>query len=151
IRALLALGRAFEASTEAETLAREHPDDTPVLLAVAEVRLQRGDPAAALKALETARKRAPHRADVLKLQGDVAMRLKDLETAREAYEAAVSLDPRFVQVRVDLGRVYEARDDEANAERCYREALDALPTYHDAALALAGLYRRRGKARSAVN
>jgi tetratricopeptide (TPR) repeat protein len=56
-----------------------------------------------------------------------------------------------VQVRVDLGRVYEARNDLAMAERCYREALDVLPTYHDAALALAALYRRGGKARAAVN
>jgi tetratricopeptide (TPR) repeat protein len=47
--------------------------------------------------------------------------------------------------------VYEARNDSASAERCYREALDALPTYHDAALALAALYRRNGKARAAVN
>jgi len=79
------------------------------------------------------------------------VRLKDLDKAREAYEAAAALDPRFVQVRVELGRVYEAKNDDAAAERCYQEALDALPTYHDAALALASLLRRRGRARAAVN
>ncbi|MBI4501037.1 MAG: tetratricopeptide repeat protein [Gemmatimonadetes bacterium] len=151
IRALLALGRGAEASDDAEGLARERADDCDVMLAAAEIRLQRGDPAAALKALESARTRAPHRADILKLQGDIAMRLKDLETAREAYEAAAALDPRFVQVRFELGRVYEARHDDVTAERCYREALEALPTYHDAALALASLHRRHGKARAAVN
>ena len=151
IRALLALGRGGEASADAEDLAREHPDDVEVLVAVAQVRLLRGDPAAALKALGAARVRAPHRPDVLKIQGDIAVRLQDLETAREAYEAAAALDPRFVQVRVELGRVYEVRGDHTAAERAYREALDALPTYHDAALALASLYRRRGRARDAVN
>ena len=151
IRALFALGRGNEASPAAERLVREQPDEPEVLLVVAELRLQRGDPGAALKALESARARAPHRADVLKLKGDIALRLKDLETAREAYESAAALDPRFISVRVDLGRVYEAKGDDTAAERCYRDALDALPTYHEAALALASLYRRRGKSRAAVN
>jgi tetratricopeptide (TPR) repeat protein len=88
---------------------------------------------------------------VLKLQGDIAVGFKDYDTARDAYQAAAVLDPRFVQVRVDLGRVFEIQGDASAAERCFREALDILPTHHDATLALAGLYRRRGAPKAAVN
>ena len=151
IRALLKLGRAAEAGTQAESLAAERPDDVDALLVLAQARLSKGDPGGAMQALGSARSRAPHRADVLKLQGDIAVGFKDFDTAKEAYQAAAAVDPRFVQVRVDLGRVFEAQGDGAGAERCFREALDVLPTHHEATLALAGLYRRRGNPKGAVN
>src|SRR5262249_51786913 len=125
--------------------------DVEVMLALARVRVAAGNPVGALDLLAVARERAPQRADLLKLQGDIAAGLGDLERAREAFEAALALDPRFVQVWVDLGRVHETRKDSPGAERCYRAALDVLPSHKEAVIALAGLHRREGSPRAAVN
>lgn len=75
----------------------------------------------------------------------------DLETAQHAYEGALDLEPRFAQVRLDLGKLHEVRNDLVAAERSYRAALETLPTLSEAAIALAQVYRRAGRSRLAVN
>jgi cytochrome c-type biogenesis protein CcmH/NrfG len=47
--------------------------------------------------------------------------------------------------------VHEQREDWQAAETAYRTALDRLPTYGDAAVPLARVLRRTGRARVAVN
>jgi tetratricopeptide (TPR) repeat protein len=54
-------------------------------------------------------------------------------------------------VRVDLGKVQEAREDWAAAEASYQAALDQLPTFFEAAVALAELHRRTGAPRKAIH
>src|SRR5437868_6520863 len=94
--------------------------------------------------------RAPGRADLHKLQGDVATKVGDKQGALAAYRAALELDPGYVQVCVDLARLHEEKEDWSAAQQAYERALDALPTFHEAALALADLLRRTGRARQAV-
>ena len=55
-----------------------------------------------------------------------------------------------MQVWLDLGRLHEQDDEWLEAERAYDAALEALPTFHEASLALADLLRRCGKVRSAI-
>ena len=63
----------------------------------------------------------------------------------------IELDPGFVQVWLDLGRLHEEKEEWAEAEAAFEKALDTLPTFHEAALALADLLRRSGRLRPAVN
>ncbi|PYM70796.1 MAG: hypothetical protein DME03_20565, partial [Candidatus Rokuibacteriota bacterium] len=109
-----------------------------------------GDAAGALTALRQAQTRAPARADLHKLQGDIALKVGDRQGARAAYRASLDLDAGFVQVWLDLGRLHEQDEEWPEAQRAYEAALDALPTFHEAALALADLLRRSGSVRAAV-
>src|SRR2546425_893189 len=109
-----------------------------------------GDAAGALTALRQAQTRAPARADLHKLQGDVALKVGDKRGALAAYRAALELDRGYVQVWLDLGRLHEDKEAWAEAQEAYERALQALPTFNEAALALADLLRRSGRTRAAV-
>ncbi|TMM10453.1 MAG: tetratricopeptide repeat protein, partial [Actinobacteria bacterium] len=150
VKSLLAVRRAGEALPLAEELVAKTPEDVEVLVAVARARAAAGDAAGALTALRQAQTRAPDRADLHKLQGDIALKVGDRQGARHAYRAALDLDQGFVQVWLELGRLHEQDEEWEQARRAYEEALEALPTFHEAALALADLLRRSGSVRTAV-
>jgi tetratricopeptide (TPR) repeat protein len=150
VKSLLAVHRSAEALPLAEALVATTPEDVEVLVATAKARAATGDAAGALTALQQAQTRAPARADLHKLQGDIALKVGDRQGARSAYRGALDLDEGFVQVWLDLGRLHEQDEEWAEAQRAYEAALDALPTFHEAALALADLLRRSGSVRAAV-
>ena len=142
VRVLIMLGRGGEARPLAEDLLNAAPADVEMLLLAATARADGGDPAAALEALERARRAAPARADVLKQIGDVARSIGDFESAAESYRHALTLDPDFAVVRYHLATILEMKGLDADAERELAAALDSVPTYTEAALALASLRRR---------
>jgi len=152
VKALFALGgpRADEARGLAEELLALTPGDVDALVAVAKGRAAGGDAAGALTALQQAQTRAPERADLHKLQGDIAQRVGDKAGALDAYRSALELDDGYVQVWLDLGRLHEEKEEWSDAQQAYERALDVLPTFHEAALALADLLRRSGRVRHAV-
>jgi tetratricopeptide (TPR) repeat protein len=150
VRALLALDRAGEALGHAAKLLEQAPEDVEALVAVARARGATGDAASALTVLRQAQARAPERADLHKLQGDVARKIGDKNGALKAYRAAIELDNGFVQVWLELGRLHEDKEEWPAAQQAYEQALDALPTFHEAALALADVLRRTGRVRAAV-
>jgi len=137
--ALLRLGRAKEARLVAESVLHRAPNDIDTLMLAAGTRGEAGDPAAALSALETARKVAPMRADVHKHIGDIARRLGDNEGAIAAYRNALSLDAQYAVVRFQLAQVLIERQVWRDAEQELISALDAVPTYAEATLMLARL------------
>jgi tetratricopeptide (TPR) repeat protein len=79
---------------------------------------------------------------VLKQIGDVARSIGDFESAIESYRHALTLDPDFAVVRYQLATILEVKGFNADAERELAAALDSVPTYTEAALALASLTRR---------
>ncbi len=150
VQSLLGLHRGAEALPIAEDLVTRAPEHVEVLVAAAKARAATGDAAGALTALRQAQTRAPARADLHKLQGDIALKVGDRQGARTAYRGALDLDKGFVQVWLDLGRLHEQDEEWPDAQRAYEEALEALPTFHAAALALSDLLRRTGGLRAAV-
>ena len=148
--ALLSLGRAIEARLVAESLLQRRPEEIETLMLAAGARADAGDPAAALAALDTARRVAPVRADVHKHIGDIARRLGDTEGAIAAYRNALSLDSQFAIVRYQLARVYMERKEWREAEQQLLAALDAVPTYGEATLTLATLRRDLGRSDEAL-
>ena len=152
VKALFALGgpRGDEARGLAEELLALAPENVDALVAAAKGRAAAGDAAGALGALQQAQTRAPGRADLHKLQGDVALKVGDKAGALAAYRAALELDRGHIQVWLDLGRLHEEREAWREAQDAYEHALDALPTFHEAGLALADLLRRSGRHRQAV-
>jgi tetratricopeptide (TPR) repeat protein len=142
VRVLIMLGRGAEARPIAEELLDAAPKDVEMLILAATARADGGDPAAALEALERARRGAPVRPDVQKQIGDVARSIGDFESAVEAYRHALTLDPDFAVVRYQLATILEMKGLNSDAERELAAALDSVPTYTEAALALASLRRR---------
>jgi tetratricopeptide (TPR) repeat protein len=150
VRVLIMLGRGGEARPLAEDLLNAAPADVEMLILAATARADGGDPAAALDALERARRGAPARPDVLKQVGDVARSIGDFENAVESYRHALTLDPDFAVVRYQLATILEMKGFNADAERELAAALDSVPTYTEAALSLASLRRRLRRHRESL-
>lgn len=149
-RALLALDRVVEARATAETLLGVDGASVEALLLTAAARARAGDPAAARELLRSARRLAPARADVLKEFGDVARAAGDLDGAIAAYRNALDLDGDFAVVHYELARLLAERGEPAKAEESLLAALDAVPTYVEAMLALANVRRRFGRVDAAL-
>ncbi|MEO8199110.1 MAG: tetratricopeptide repeat protein [Gemmatimonadota bacterium] len=150
IKALLALDRSKEAGTLAEDIVVRRHDNVEILVAAARTRLANGNPVGALDLVKEAQVRAPGRPDLLQLQARVAVRLGDIPAAIEAYQGALQLDGSLAQVWCDLGSLEEQRENWAGARASYERALDLLPTFVEAALALADLLRRTDSPASAL-
>ena len=149
-RALLALDRVVEARATAETLLGVDGGSVEALLLTAAARARAGDPAAARELLRSARRLAPARADVLKEFGDVARAAGDIDGAIAAYRNALDLDHDFAVVHYELARLLAERGEPAKAEESLLAALEAVPTYVEAMLALANVRRRFGRVEAAL-
>jgi tetratricopeptide (TPR) repeat protein len=141
VRAFVLLGRAAQAIELAEALALTASQDVDSLLLVARARADAGSPLRALDALDTARRLAPARADVLKHLGDVARAMGDQPRAIEAYRQAVSLDADLIEARLELASMYLSHGATEDAEEELLDALGSDPTSVEAALQLAALRR----------
>ena len=150
-QALLMLGRGAEAREAAERLLEAAPDDVDATMLVATCRFESGDPAAALDALDIARRLAPARADVLRWIGNITRSLGDVDGAIAAYRHALQLDGDFAAVRFDLAALLMQREMWADAEQELLAALDAVPTYTEATLQLTTLRRMTGRHLDAVH
>jgi tetratricopeptide (TPR) repeat protein len=149
--ALLAMERGRDARPIAEQLLTEGPPAIEVLMLVAAARADTGDPAAALAALDQARKLSPARADVHQKMGDIARSLGDNEGAIAAYRHALELDADFAVVRFQLARLLREKGLLREAESELLAALDAVPTYAEATLELAAIRRTAGHAEEALD
>ncbi|MDQ3517747.1 MAG: tetratricopeptide repeat protein [Gemmatimonadota bacterium] len=150
-RALLQLGRVDEAIGIASVLLASGEPDVGTLMLVAEARRAVADHAGARELLDAARGAAPHRADVLKESGDAARAAGDTDAAILAYRGALALDGYFALARFELASLLAERELMHEAETELEAALDAVPTYVDAALELAKVRRKTGRLREALD
>lgn len=150
LRSLVALRRFGEAIATAEWMASFAPQDADALLLIADVRMETERPDAARDALQTARRVAPMRADVLASLGRLARTVGDDAAAIRAWRDAVALDRNAVAVRLDLAQLLEATGapDEAEAELV--AAVAARPSADDVVLTLARLRRGQGRAAETI-
>jgi tetratricopeptide (TPR) repeat protein len=142
IRALLSLGWAKDAAPLADDLSSRLRGDVDVLVVRARVRLALGDATTAIECIKQAQASAPQRPELFHLRGQAAGRLGDRSAALADFQAALRLDPSLVRVWYELGMLEEEEHHWAAAREAYEEALERLPTYGAAALALADLLRR---------
>ena len=148
--ALLRLGRAAEARIVTEQLLQRRPHDVEALLLAATARSDSGDAAAALAALDAADRIAPARRDIHRQIGDVKRRLSDSDGAIAAYRLALSIDADYALGHYQLATVLIEREQPREAEVELLAALELVPTYTEATLALAQLRRATGRPADAL-
>jgi cellulose synthase operon protein C len=151
VRSLAMIGRAGEAHPHAEELLAVDGGRIESLLLVARVRMECGEHEGARALLQQAHAAAPSRADVLKQLGDLAREAGDPAGAITAYRDAVALDGDLALARFELARLLAAQGDAPEAEAQLLGALEAVPTYVDAALELARVRRRFRAGREALD
>ena len=135
----------------ADELAARVPRDADVLAARARVRLAMGD------CRRGARVRSERRSPWLRAgpTSSISRRRSPCAWATVPPRSPPSmprleLDPSLVRVWYELGAMEEERRNWAAARAAYERALDLLPTYGTAALALADLIRRTESPRAAI-
>jgi cytochrome c-type biogenesis protein CcmH/NrfG len=94
---------------------------------------------------------SPGRPDLYQLQAIISARMGDTTAALEACQLALRIDGGLVQVWYELGCLEERRENWTGARSAYLCALDLLPTFTTACLALADLLRRTESPGAAVD
>ena len=112
-----------------EALAKLHPKDKRLptlwaLLAIVELRFEE-----ALSLLEVALQSQPERADLWRHKGELLQNKKQCDKAKEAFEKALSLQPRDMETRQSLAECLVALGEvEAALTQWKKAAQEALPT-----------------------
>ncbi len=136
-------GRLGEAESGYREWLLATPGDAEATRLLGIVRLQRGDPAAAVHLLQQACALAPENAACWHTLGQCLLGQGQLDAAAQAYDHARSLNPNLAAAHVGLGQVALRRGDAAAAEGHFKVALRADP---DHVPALNGLGRAAGLA-----
>ena len=120
------------------------------LLLVAAVYAESEHVVDAQSVLARARRLAPARGDVLQAIGQVAHAMGDHVVAIESYRHAIALDEDVAACRMQLAALLQAAALPDDAERELVAALVSVPTFAEAALALAALRRHVGRASETI-
>ncbi|HEX6853202.1 MAG TPA: tetratricopeptide repeat protein [Candidatus Polarisedimenticolaceae bacterium] len=107
-------------------------------------------PTAAVDALRVALELDPSQLQAHVAFGDAYLQIGDLGEAEAAYHRALKLRPDFPAAYEGLGRLAEARADEAAAVDFYEKAIASNRGYPEAYVSLGDLYLRRGRLEEAV-
>ncbi len=128
---LRAAGRLDEAVAAIDTVAAEDADAAEILAARGALGLETSAPAAEiLELLNQAVAADSGQPLALFCLGVLHDRLGDDDEAIDCYQRSLQRYPASVGGLINLGLLYEDRDEFAKAQECYRRILDGLP--HDA-------------------
>lgn len=152
------LGRSDEAGRLYRRTLEINPDEERALRALGTMLAKQGDAAAALPYLVAAAAAAPGAAVLTRL-AMVRRVLGDVEGGRRDLEAAVAMDPDFIDALVNLGGLHQERAlavaggpiaDLAVARGLYERVLELDSTHQEALLNLAALYAQQGQTEQAL-
>lgn len=135
--ALRSAGKLDEARTKLDAFGTEGSSSADIWAARAAVLVDSGArPEEIVADLEKALAIDAGHPGALFLMGVMADRVGNEDEAREYYERSLSRYPASVGALINLGLLYEDRDDFARAQRCYRRVLEAFPDHPRARLFL---------------
>jgi Flp pilus assembly protein TadD len=115
------------AQTLLEAAVREHPDDTELLLYLAEIYRNTGKPDQAIPLYERAIGLDPAQLTASVGLGGILMERTQVAGAIRLWEDALAKDAGLVLVRTNLAMAYWQTGDLVNAERHLRKAVDLAP------------------------
>jgi tetratricopeptide (TPR) repeat protein len=106
--------------------------DVDAMLSRITALLQSGHPGGARELCQALLAAHPEDPRALNLGAIACFQTDDAATATALLEAAIKLQPDFVDAHNNLGNVFKARGDFIRAEAAYRHAIEYAPTYFDA-------------------
>ncbi len=77
--------------------------------------------------------------------GNLLFRLDDYQAARDCFQAAIALDPNYVEAWNNLGSTFMQLGETPDAAVAYEHALEITPNYADAYYNLAEAFRQLGR------
>ncbi|MCI0434320.1 MAG: tetratricopeptide repeat protein [Gemmatimonadetes bacterium] len=150
-RALLEIGRAGEALRHARALRERDPAEPESVILLAAALEANGRPGDGIAVLEAAVSTRPAHAELLTRLGDALLRAGDIERAESVLRQALSSDGDAPAARAVLARVLELADRPDEAVAQYAAALNAIPSFAEAAFGLADLAFGRGDVAEAIS
>lgn len=136
----LEMGRASTAVNEAKTATKLAPDNAEAFYILGLANKEIGNIVQAAQNLEKAAKMEGQLAPFYQTCWTELARLhesqKKYKLAIRAYEAALGYGPESAPILYSLAKAYESSGDIKNAETYYKEALEFVPDYEEAAKAL---------------
>lgn len=154
LRTASAVSRLFSGSEDAglaelQTIAAEDRG-TDADLALATARLQRGDVAGALRALDSMARKEPQSPMPPYLRGRIALTARDVNAARRNFEDALAKDPDFYPAIASLAGIDVGERKFGDAQARFDRLLAKDPKDVRARLALIELAKRRGADRATI-
>ena len=147
---LLEAGRADEASSVLDAIARDYQGDAVALYNLGQTLFVGGDAAAALDLFRVAVALDPEDADVRHGIGNALLSLGDAEGSIEAYDAAITLAPCFTAAHGNRGLALAQLRRGPEAAASYERAIECDPGYVAAYRNLAALRLEAGDIGGAI-
>jgi tetratricopeptide (TPR) repeat protein len=120
-------GDLAQADALCQEALRKQPHNVDANQLAGVIRLQRNEPEAALRYLETALEGAPANARLVENHARCLERLQRHEDAEQAFRKAAALQPKNGALLLMLGELLERRQRMPEAEPLYRQALELDP------------------------
>jgi tetratricopeptide (TPR) repeat protein len=140
-----------QAIRDTEVLAKKYPDNTQLILFLANLKIIVSDFKGAEKVLrDILGKDEEDDSMILYTLAKACLGLKDYTCARDSLQKVIDTNPKFGPAYLDLGRTYELSKDNKKAEATYRKYLEIEPYSVDALVALADLYISMSRYKEAI-
>jgi len=138
-----ATGDIDKATTEYQSLYRDHPKDPLVKRNYIQLLILKGRLEDATRLNDEILKSSPRDTDALVYKGQIQMRQNHLDAAVDALQGALRNDPDNAVAHYQLGLAFDRQHDYTRAEAEWRKAVNLRPDLTDAqrALAAAELFR----------
>ncbi|KAI9143180.1 glycosyl transferase family 41-domain-containing protein [Paraphysoderma sedebokerense] len=120
------------------------------LLQIAHNKYSANDLPAALSILQTLYLVNPTHIPTLLLLGCTCYSLSMYPLSIHYNQLILNIDPNFAEAFSNLGTTYRAMQDEDQAEKCYRRAVDIRPEYWDGVRNLVGVLCSKGRWKEAI-
>ena len=140
-----------EAGNVAGARVQQNPKDATAHLTAGIVSLARNDPAAAIKALETALELDPSLQSARRLVARAHARNDEIDKALASARAAVDANSGDIRAKLDLAIITERAGDLTAARAAYDEVIDKAPGNEDALEALVRLSLNAGQPDDALS
>jgi putative PEP-CTERM system TPR-repeat lipoprotein len=138
------------AEQEFQKVLLQNPSSHDILLQLATIAIDRGDPQKGLAEIERFHSAASPNAESLTVQGRAYGASGDLTQAESLFNEAIVLNPSYAPAHLNLAKIYLQRNDSLRAELRLRETIALDERQFEAYFLLAPLVTAKGEIESAL-
>jgi tetratricopeptide (TPR) repeat protein len=140
-----------QAIKDTEVLAKKYPDNTQLMLFLANLKIIVADYKGAETILRGLLGKEDDDSMILFTLSKACLGNKDFGCARDSLQKIIDANPKFGPAYLDLGKVYELSKEPKKAEAAYRKYLEIEPNSIEALVSLADLYISTNRFKEAID